>query len=130
MDEELHASRLASAGRSALDQFDWAVSKPSLPNGVMVDFQAEPSDGEALSGAFLIWDGYMRKWSWNGYGPPVQFPSAGKSFILTPRCIVDCLRGGYRPVHCPFVAGIDEEVRPWQDPHNARADAPPSHLQG
>lgn len=129
MDDELHVSRLPSAGRAALVKIDWASSEPSLPNGVMVDFPEEGSGSGSFCGAYLVWDGYLRKWSWEGYGPPLQSPTIGISFILTPACIVDCLRGGYRPVHCPFVAGIDEAVRPWQDPPNGRADAPPSHLR-
>eukprot|EP00746_Dinoflagellata_sp_MGD_P122586 gnl/MRDRNA2_/MRDRNA2_57430_c0_seq2.p1 gnl/MRDRNA2_/MRDRNA2_57430_c0~~gnl/MRDRNA2_/MRDRNA2_57430_c0_seq2.p1 ORF type:complete len:287 (-),score=29.45 gnl/MRDRNA2_/MRDRNA2_57430_c0_seq2:167-1027(-) len=126
---ELHATRLASAGQDALVKFDWAGKESALPSGVMVDFPEEPSDIETFSGAYLIWDGCLRKWSWEGYGPPLPLPAEGVSLILTPACVVDCLRGGYRPVHCPFVAGIDDVVRPWQDPPHGRADVPPSHLQ-
>lgn len=128
MDDELHASRLASAGLTALVEFNWAENERSLPSGVMVEFLPELSNKQNFSGAYLIWDGYLRKWSWQGYGPPLQPPSSGVSLVLTPTCIVDCLRAGYRPVHCPFVAGIDEEVRPWQDPPNGRADTPPDHV--
>eukprot|EP00747_Dinoflagellata_sp_TGD_P168154 gnl/TRDRNA2_/TRDRNA2_193889_c0_seq1.p1 gnl/TRDRNA2_/TRDRNA2_193889_c0~~gnl/TRDRNA2_/TRDRNA2_193889_c0_seq1.p1 ORF type:complete len:365 (-),score=34.86 gnl/TRDRNA2_/TRDRNA2_193889_c0_seq1:100-1194(-) len=128
MDDELHASRLASAGRVALRRIDWSRNDPPLPDGTMVDFSDEQSAGVKFNGAYLVWEGFLRKWSWEGYGPPLHAPTAGSSAILTPACIVDCLRGGYRPVHCPFVAGIDELVRPWQDPPNGRADTPPSHL--
>jgi len=90
------------------------------------DESPEESIGD---GAYLIWGGHLRRWSWDGYGPPLKFPISGCCKILTPPCIVHCLRAGYRPVHCPFVAGIDEAVRPWQDPPNGRADTPPSDIQ-
>jgi len=103
---------------------------------VIVDFSREQPSGKSFSdgcskdstfdGAYLIWDGHLRKWSWDGYGPPLKFPTDGLSKILTPACTVDCLRSGYRPVHCPFVAGLDEAVRSWPDPPNGRADTPPS----
>merc|ERR1712054_23254 len=95
--------------------------------GTMVDFQQ--TCDSTFSGAYLLWEGHLRKWSWEGYGPPLQLPASGKSLVLTPPCIVDCLRYGYRPVHCPFVAGIDESIRAWRDPPHARADTPPSHMQ-
>ncbi len=87
MDRRLHADRLASPGtrRTYHDEMD------ALPDGTYVEV-----DGAA----WLIRGGAMHAWSPAGYTEILK-PVGGAVTVITPRCLVDVLRAGYRPTVHP-----------------------------
>jgi hypothetical protein len=89
MDRRLHTDRLASPGirRPYHDEMD------TLPDGAYVE-----GDGDA----WLIWAGAMHAWSPAGYRAHLEI-SRGTVTVITPRCLVDVLRAGYRPAVHPSV---------------------------
>jgi hypothetical protein len=99
MDLRLHADRLAAPRtrrtyREAID---------ALPDGAFVEL-----DGAA----WLVWGGSLLAWSHAGYGERRAFAARrapdgqlsvlaqageGAVTVITPRCVVDAIRAGYRP---------------------------------
>ncbi|QKC98437.1 hypothetical protein [Mesorhizobium sp. NZP2298] len=91
VDKLLHKERLASGGRPpvvAVEDLD------SLPDGAMV------ADGGS---AYALRGGKALRWSFAGYGPPVDFGSLGEKtlLLLSPATTLNVLRHGFRPVWHP-----------------------------
>jgi hypothetical protein len=84
MDIVLHAQRLDNAGAKRTAD----IATTDLPDGVLVRH-----DGAA----WLVHRRQLRRWSFEGYGPPVQQPNAPNLTCLTPPTIVAIIRAGYRP---------------------------------
>jgi len=66
----------------------------ALPDGAMVADE---------NGAYLVLNGELLPWSFDGYAPPVSDLSEPK--LLTPPSIVGALAGGYRPALHPSARG-------------------------
>ena len=95
MDRRLHADRLASprTRRTYHDEMN------ALPDGAYVEIDGAP---------WLIWGGTMHAWSPAGYTAHLVIPR-GTVAVVTPRCLVEVLRAGYRPaVHPSVVCQSDE----------------------
>lgn len=84
IDKKLHADRAIRGGAKAL--YDSDVSNLSM--GTMISLNDEP---------YLLWDGVMRKWSFFGYGEIKSIPKRTSVVVLTPRCIVEMFRIGFKP---------------------------------
>lgn len=61
------------------------VDAAELPDGAMVEWQGL---------AWLVSNGTLREWDWEGYGPSHPIPQS-KLTLLTPTTIVRALRQGY-----------------------------------
>ena len=77
----LHAERLASPWRSTF-------GAEALPDGSMVAISGMP---------FAIKANILLPWSFAGYGQPAFPPAGCEMKLLTPPCVVEVLRLGYRP---------------------------------
>jgi hypothetical protein len=89
MDLVLHADRLDEARRKRTYRAELAT----LPPGAFV----------ALGGAaWLVWDGALHAWTPAGYTER-RAATEGMVTVVTPRCIVAVLGGGYRPMVHPDV---------------------------
>jgi hypothetical protein len=83
IDNILHAERLNPDGSKRTFENDAG----DLPNGSFIDWGG---------GAWLLWDGLVRKWSPGGYAAGIPAPG-GKVAVLTPRSIVASFYAGYVP---------------------------------
>jgi hypothetical protein len=90
MDRRLHADRLAGPRTRRTHREEMHT----LPDGAYAEI-----DG----GAWLIWGGVMHAWSPAGYTDRLEI-SRDAVTVITPRCLVDVLRAGYRPAVHPSVA--------------------------
>lgn len=88
MDACLHAERVAQGSRRNLV---WQSDAAYLPDGAFVTVDGEP---------YLVREGALRAWSWQGYGRPVPRPHGGIT-VLTPPASVAALHAGYQPVLHP-----------------------------
>jgi len=88
VDKRLHKERLATGGRPPMVAIEELAG---LPDGAMV---ADGGDAFALRG------GKALRWSFGGYGPPVDFRllDAKMFSLLTPATTLAVLRHGFRPV--------------------------------
>jgi hypothetical protein len=82
MDGRLHADRLVGPGRRKF----YRESASALPDGAYVEIGGD---------AWLLWNGALRRWSPAGYGQRRDLDHDVIS-VITPRCLVDVLRAGYR----------------------------------
>jgi hypothetical protein len=97
IDPVLHADRLASRGVKR--RFE--SRRQSLPDGVMVQLPGEQGI------ARLKWRGRLWQWSAAGYSDPASFDAVDTVLVLTPRCTVAVLAGGYVPeVHASAGPGF------------------------
>jgi hypothetical protein len=87
MDSRLDDDRLAGPGLRRTYREDPA----RLPNSAFVEV-----DG----GAWLVWGSRLLAWSPSGYGKRQQTGSDAVT-VITPRCVVEVLRSGYRPLVHP-----------------------------
>jgi len=87
MDRRLHADRLAGprTRRTYRERMD------GLPDGAYVEV-----DGAA----WLVWEGSMRAWSPARYAGRRDLVRAPVT-VITPRCVVEVIRAGYRPAVHP-----------------------------
>jgi hypothetical protein len=84
LDAALHAERLTPAGGQAT----WRSRLGALPDGTMV----------AIAGTPRLWrEGYLRRWSSSGYGPPEPADPADEVTVLTPRSTTRALASGFTP---------------------------------
>lgn len=88
MDAVLHVSRVESRTRI---QRTWRAPVAQLPDGAMVRHEGVPA---------LVIDGWLRRWSFDGYGPRVR-PPLGRVDVLTPPASAGALTAGYRPLLHP-----------------------------
>jgi hypothetical protein len=89
MDLMLHADRLDEARRKRT----YHAELSTLPAGAFVE-----RDGAA----WLVWDGALFAWTPAGYAGR-RAATAGMVTVVTPRCIVAVLAGGYQPFVHPDV---------------------------
>ena len=89
MDRRLHADRLAAPRTHRT----WGAPIDGLPDGAFVD-----ADGDAA----LIWKGALHVWTPAGY-TALRALGSGHATVITPECIVDVIRSGYRPTVHPTV---------------------------
>lgn len=96
IDARLHADRLLPA--RSRDRFAGASVRrfytapaDSLPSGTMVEVSGEPH---------LVLAGALLRWTPDGY-EPVPLRCQGEVTVITPRCTVEALAAGYRPVLHP-----------------------------
>jgi hypothetical protein len=82
MDERLHADRLAGPGRRR----PYRESASALPDGAYVEIAGD---------AWLVWKGALHRWSPAGYRERLDIGREMVS-VITPRCLVELLRAGYR----------------------------------
>jgi hypothetical protein len=89
MDRRLHADRLAGprVRRTYRERVD------ALPDGAYVAIGGDP---------WLVWSGALLAWSPAGYGERREVGRAEVA-VITPRCLVDVLQAGYRPVVQPGI---------------------------
>ena len=87
MDRTLHADRLAAPSTRRT----YGARAIGLPDGAYVDI-----DGRA----WLLLGEWMFAWSAGGYVERRERPH-GDVTVITPRCTVDVLRAGYRPLVHP-----------------------------
>ncbi|MDP8924022.1 MAG: hypothetical protein M3O34_14230, partial [Chloroflexota bacterium] len=94
IDRVLHAERVEGTGRAARRR-TWRSPIGELPDGALVILDAAPD------APLLVWRGYLRRWSFAGYGPPQCGPSDMVVVVLTPPSIVAAIRAGYAPTVHP-----------------------------
>lgn len=100
IDARMHADRLVPArsrdrfAGASVRRFFMAAAE-SLPSGTMVEVRGAPH---------LVRNGALLRWSPAGY-EPVPLPCRGEVTVITPRCTVEALNAGYRPVLHPSAAG-------------------------
>lgn len=87
MDRTLHADRLAAPSTRRT----YVARAVGLPDGAYVDV-----DGRA----WLLLGDRMLAWSAGGYAERRARPH-GDATVITPRCTIDVLRAGYRPLVHP-----------------------------
>jgi hypothetical protein len=85
MDLVLHEERL----RADFSKQTFEAPIGELATGTMVRVAGAP---------FLVESGRLRRWSFEGYGPPVSKPAEASVEVLTPLTIVAILRAGYLPM--------------------------------
>lgn len=85
LDARLHAERLPQGAARKV----WTTRLGGLPDGVLV---------QANQDAWLLHRGALRKWSHDGYGPPVPADPARQVALLTPPTMVLALQTGYSPI--------------------------------
>ena len=83
MDEILHGERLAPDGQRVL----FTSTVADLPDGAFLLLDDEP---------WLLAHGRVHRWSPGGYTNAIVPPS-GTVTVLTPRCTVEVIAGGYSP---------------------------------
>lgn len=83
MDEILHAERLTPSG----DRVVFTAEVADLPDGTFVLLDEQP---------WLLAHGKVHRWSPDGYSDSAPAP-AGAVTVLTPRCTVEVIAGGYTP---------------------------------
>lgn len=83
MDKVLHAQRLEAGGARRYHDLPGPIER--LPGGTMI---------AAEGAAFLVRDGAVLRWSWQGYQPAA---APGNAVLLTPPATVLALRAGYLP---------------------------------
>lgn len=95
LDARLHRQRPASGGRAP---GIGAGDPGGLPDGAMI-----AADGEA----YAVREGKVRRWSFSGYGAPLDFDalSGRRLRLLTPAATLAVLRRGYAPVWHPSAGG-------------------------
>jgi hypothetical protein len=87
MDKHLHRERLLSARAPAQLLVQSEIVK--LPAGAIIE----------TGGGFLaLRDGKALRWDFHGYGP-ADLPDEAE--LVTPQCVVNALRAGYRPLWHP-----------------------------
>lgn len=84
MDAALHRERMAARNSPAVLD---AAQIAALPDGAMIAV-----DGRA----FALCGGFMRPWSFAGYGSREDLPF--RAMLLTPQASVAALRAGYAPI--------------------------------
>ena len=84
MDLVLHADRLDEARQKRT----YRAELSTLPEGAFVEL-----DGAA----WLVWNGALHAWTPAGYTER-RAATAGMATVVTPRCIVAVLGGGYQPL--------------------------------
>ena len=84
IDQVLHDERMTSEGVKAT----FKAALADLPTGVIVLYRNEPR---------LVFASKLLKWAHDGYGDPIEPPPATIVDVLTPRSIVEVIRGGYDP---------------------------------
>jgi hypothetical protein len=84
MDLVLHEERVRRGG----EKVTYEERLSALPDGVLVELRGQP---------LLKWNGRLRPWSFEGYGPAVRAPGDPTLTVLTPRSIVRVLRAGFVP---------------------------------
>ncbi|HXJ84768.1 MAG TPA: hypothetical protein VMS64_39520 [Candidatus Methylomirabilis sp.] len=89
MDRRLHADRLTGPRARRT----YGEEMHALPDGAYAEI-----DG----GAWLVWGGAMHAWSPAGYTDRREI-GGGAVAVITPRCLIDVLRTGYRPIVHPSV---------------------------
>lgn len=82
IDRALHKARI---NRRQKVTFDAPVT--DLPDGTII------TDGDT---PLLIWQGGLRRWSFDGYSP-YETPLSGTVTVLTPKPLLEVFRSGYRP---------------------------------
>jgi hypothetical protein len=87
VDERLHADRLAAPRTRRT----YVAAARDLPDGVYVEIAGD---------AWLVWQDSVLAWSPAGYTERRARPDRDVT-VITPRCIVDVIRGGYRPAVHP-----------------------------
>ena len=97
MDRILHADRLAGARVRRT----YVEHASRLPAGAYVEVDAR---------AWLLWNGSILAWSPAGYVERRARPD-GDVTVLTPRCTVDVIRAGYRPLVHPSAVGASPATR-------------------
>jgi len=87
MDRQLHADRLAGprTRRAYRERVD------ALPEGAYV---------EVGGAAWLVWKGSLRAWTPARYADRREL-GRGPVMVITPRCVVEVIRAGYRPAVHP-----------------------------
>ncbi|HYX20799.1 MAG TPA: hypothetical protein VFA98_08145 [Thermoanaerobaculia bacterium] len=84
MDRTLHGERNESApGAPRL-----VARISSLPRGVMIELEGRP---------WLVLDGGLRPWRFEGYGPARRVSTNARARVLTPGSIVGAIRAGFLP---------------------------------
>lgn len=85
IDRVLHAERVGPRG----EKVTWEATTESLPDGTFV---------AVGSAAWLIWNGWMHRWTFEGYGEPERPVSRNSTVrVLTPRSIVRAFAFGLVP---------------------------------
>ncbi|MCC7364547.1 MAG: hypothetical protein IT303_09255 [Dehalococcoidia bacterium] len=78
----------AAAGEGEQDRLP-EIDVAAVADGVMVMFGDDPG------GAWLVWGGLVRRWSFEGYGE--VRPAEGKARLLTPPSAARAIAAGYVP---------------------------------
>jgi hypothetical protein len=91
IDQGLHAERIGPR-RSKVT---YRALRGELPDGAFV----VPVSGNGMdSGARLLWEGAVWRWTFAGYGQPEPLDPDAEVDVLTPRSIVGAFAAGFRPV--------------------------------
>jgi hypothetical protein len=100
IDRQLHRERVESRTRR---QRTWSAKRGSLPDGVMVAHDDHPA---------LVLGEAVRRWTFDGYGPPIRVPRDETVEVLTPPSTVRVIEAGYRPLlHPSAVDGAGALIR-------------------
>src|SRR5262249_27964087 len=83
IDARIHSDRVLRNG----SKLTFQCALTALPEGTFVERNGE---------AFLVRGGCLRKWSFDGYLSAAELDISEVS-VLTPRCIVEVFRAGFRP---------------------------------
>jgi hypothetical protein len=84
IDRQLHADRLEGRRRKRT----YRERLDALPDGAMVELEG---------GAYLVYGGELRYWTFAGYGEPLRLDGPTELDVLTPRGTVAAIRAGYTP---------------------------------
>ena len=85
IDRVLHSERVHRGG----GKVTYEAILSSLPAGVIMEHEGS---------AYLFWGGKLRPWTFSGYGPATDAPSAAIVEVLTPKSIVGAIRAGFVPL--------------------------------
>ncbi len=88
MDVRLHAERIVSHGNT---EPAVRINPANLPNGAMIGHQT--ADGDQA--AWLVLDGTLRHWTFDGYGEALPIANVGKAQLITAPSLVAVLAAGY-----------------------------------
>ncbi|RMF00924.1 MAG: hypothetical protein D6768_11760 [Chloroflexi bacterium] len=93
LDDVLHRDRFRPYRRNwRTKKYTYSALIDSLPSGTFILLNPDPS-----SQPYLIWDGRLLPWSFEGYGSPVAPRPGVDVVVLTPQATVNTLAAGYRP---------------------------------
>lgn len=93
LDDVLHRDRFSPYRRNVRTKKRTYTSPiEALPSGTFILFEPDPSHQP-----YLLLEDSLRRWSFGGYGQPVERRTGVEVTVLTPKSTVNALVAGFRP---------------------------------